>query len=562
MRLHRAPALLTTALSTAGVLAATLLATPSAPAARTGSASPPLAAAGASCTTMASPDGLEPPCNPHLADSTWAMGHRNPYAQASTGLAGPRRGERIRHVYRGLGDMGPGVIIGALFSSPYPDGKRVAWALGVAGTNDNPIYKIDPETHRVIDSYTRLVDEHELPTGVAALSGIYVMVDADNHLIQPRGRSIQVYGDAVPGDRMSPIRALHTFRLPERALCGPKDQIVGQVMTWDGRIAFVTERGMVGVVPRAIEQMDDEHLLVSSINGTAACAASDAEGFETVSNSIAADEDGGIYPVTDHAQYRFEVRDGALVQTWRTAYQRGSGSSATRQDVGSGSTPTLMGTRPGDDRFVVITDGQDLTHLVLMWRDRIPADWQGLPGRPRRIACEFPIDFGDPTRTRSSSEQSVVVRGYASLVPNNELRNMQLVDPLLKPLADVGDLPVRLALAGFLGQSPLHAPHGFERIDWDPRTRSCRTVWVNKQVSLPNGVPNTSAGSGLVYGVGQRRGVWGLEGMDFRTGRSVLWVRGSANPLENPYYSGLQTAPDGSLWSGAVLGFAVYDPVR
>ncbi|HET7691245.1 MAG TPA: hypothetical protein VFK41_12735 [Nocardioidaceae bacterium] len=512
------------------------------------------------CTTASSPDGLEPPCNPYLADSSWAMGHRNPYAQASVGVAGPRPGQQVTHDYVGLPDMPPGVVVGALFSGPYADGKRVAWSLGVAGTNDNPIYKIDPETRQVIDMYTHLTDELEPPTEAAALSGIYVMLDRDNRLIQPRGRTIVVYGDEVPGDRLSPIAKLHEFPLPAWALCGEDDQLVGQSMRWDGTMTFVTRHGMVGVVPRDIERMDAQHLVVASINDPAACADGDVEALETVSNSLAADETGGIFPVSDEAQYRFDVVDGQLRQTWRAAYQTGSGTSATRQDTGSGSTPTLMGTRQRDDKFVVITDGQDLTHLVLMWRGAIPPSWPGLPGRPRRIACEFPIDFGDPLRTRSSSEQSVVVRGYASLVPNNELRNTALVDPLIAPLTSVGNLPLRLAIGGYLGQFPLHQPYGFERIDWDPVTRSCKTVWVNKTVSIPNGVPSMSAGSNLVYGIGVRNGVWGLEGMDFATGRSVLRVEGSANLFENPYYSGLQTAPDGSMWSGANLGFTVYDP--
>lgn len=507
-------------------------------------------------------DKREPLCNPHLASSTWAMGHRNSYAQATTALAGPRAGEAVKHRYYGLGTTAPGVMVGALFSSPYPDGKRVAWSVGVIGVDDNPIYKIDPQTKEVIDVYTHLTDEGELPRGTAALSGIYVIVDRDNHLIQPRGRTIEVYGDARPGDRMSPIASLHRFRLPARAFCGRNDSIVGQTMLWNGRVAFVTEHGMVGTVPRQISRMNDKNLVMASINTREECASGEVSKLETVSNSLAADETGGIFPVTDHAQYRYNFRDGKLTRAWRMPYQRGSGSSATRQDAGSGSTPTLMGTQDHHDKFVVITDGQDLTHLVLAWRGKIPKDWKGLPGRPRRMACEFPIDFGDPSRRTSSSEQSVVVRGYASLVPNNELRNTDMIDPLLAPFTEIGNLPLRLAVAGYLGQSPRHAPHGFERIDWDPQKQRCRTVWVNKQVSLPNGVPSMSAKSGLVYGIGQRNGVWGLEGLDYRTGKSALWVRGSANLFENPYYSGLQTAPDGSLWSGANLGFAVYSPVR
>lgn len=551
---HRAVA----GLAATALLTVSLMFAPLSPSAlgQTESATPP------TCVTPPSPDGHEPPCNPHLADSSWAMGHRSSYAQASSGITGPAPGETIVRDYRGLGDMLPGVVVGALFSSPYADGKRAMWTLGVNGTNDHFIYKIDPDTHAVIDVFSHLIDELAPPTDTAALSGIYVMLDRDNHLIQPRGKMIEVYGDAVVGDRRSAIRSLHKFPLPARAMCGTDDEIVGQSMLWDGNVAFVTLNGMVGVVPRDITRMNDANLFVNSINDPAACATASSsrpDTFETVSNSLAADEDGGIYPVTDKAQYRFDFDGGELSQSWRTAYQTGSGTSATRQDAGSGSTPTLMGTDPGDDKFVVITDGQDLTHLVLMWRDEIPADWPGLPGRPRRIACEFPIDFGDSSRTKSSSEQSVVVRGYSSLVPNNELRNTTLLSPLFALVNDVGGLPLRLAIGGLLGQSAANAPYGFERIDWDPAAQTCDTVWVNSKVSIPNGVPAVSAGSNVVYGIGQRNGVWGLEGMDFATGRSVLWARGSLNPMENSFYSALQIAPDGSVWTGALAGFTVYE---
>ena len=89
-----------------------------------------------------------------------------------------------------------------------------------------------------------------------------------------------------------------------------------------------------------------------------------------------------------------------------------------------------MGTDPGDDRFVVITDGQRLMNLVLMWRDEIPVDWRpDRPGKDRRIACEVPVRFGDPNATESLDEQSVLVRGYASILVNNQLRERELPRP-------------------------------------------------------------------------------------------------------------------------------------
>jgi hypothetical protein len=179
-------------------------------------------------------------------------------------------------------------------------------------------------------------------------------------------------------------------------------------------------------------------------------------------------------------------------------------------------------------------------HLVLMWRDS------------GRIACEFPIDFGDKSRTASASEQSVVVRGYASFVPNNELSNAEALAAIPNPTA-------QMAAAGLAGQNPAQAPHGFERIDWDPATRRCRMAWVNKEVSIPNGVPFASAGSRMVYGIGQRNGINGLEGMDLNTGESKLWIPAGPSPSQNAFFSASSVGDDHSLWTGGFQGYTKYD---
>ena len=124
-----------------------------------------------------------------------------------------------------------------------------------------------------------------------------------------------------------------------------------------------------------------------------------------------------------------------------------------------------------------------------------------------------------------------------------------------------------------------------ERIDWDPETRTCSTVWDNDEISVPNGIPSISEASGLVYGTGQRDGQWGLEGLDFATGQSRVWVpagpgtcpgdsSGVAGALpgvsdvlevvpdscENSVYAATTIGPDGMVYQGTLNGMTRYVP--
>ena len=135
------------------------------------------------------------------------------------------------------------------------------------------------------------------------------------------------------------------------------------------------------------------------------------------------------------------------------------------------------------------------------------------------------------------------------------------------------------------GGIPEKAPFGLERIDWDPETRTCSTVWANSEISVPNGIPSISEASGLVYGAGQRDGQWGLEGLDFATGESRVWVEagpgtcpmesGGLLPLlpgvgdvleqvpdscENSVYAATTVGPDGMVYQGTLNGMTRYVP--
>ncbi|MCX6394917.1 MAG: hypothetical protein NTV23_00330 [Propionibacteriales bacterium] len=518
------------------VLAAALLAAPAPLLASYVSGAQAAEPTAQSCAAVVAANPDEPPCNPYLADSPWTGSHRNPYAQDSSPFPGPTGpADRVGVAHAAVGAV-PVVLS---FSPTYPDGKRVIWASTVGVTGE--VIKVDPETVTVIDKYIPQL-EAGAPPVQPGVSGAYNLVDSQNRVFVPAGTTLQVFGDAVPGQRRSAIALLKEFTLPPEALCGD-DKVVGIAMTYTGRIAFATQHGVVGTLPRDPALMDAAHLRTYSINGSD-CAGG-AGGIEDVSNSIAVDENNGIYVVTSHAMYRFADGVDGPTPVWRSGYAGAGLTGSGRISGGSGSTPTLMGVRQ-DDRFVVITDGARTMNLVLMWRDKIPTGWTPVrPGADRRIACEVPLVFGNEPGTESLSEQSVVVRGKTAVVVNN----LQGFDEVLSQLP--GQLSIYTALVSGL---PLNAPKGVERVDWNPVTRRCDVVWANPTASIPNGIPTLSTASKMVYGIGVHGGVWSLDGLDLATGRLTLSVPTTALPTSNSTYAGATIGPDQTIWTGTFGG--------
>jgi hypothetical protein len=84
---------------------------------------------------------------------------------------------------------------------------------------------------------------------------------------------------------------------------------------------------------------------------------------------------------------------------------------AIKAGTGTGSTPTLMGFGPGQDRLALITDGVNRMKLVAFWRDGIPADFKAVPNTSsRRVAGVLPI-YGRPAAGRALGAVRAVCRG-------------------------------------------------------------------------------------------------------------------------------------------------------
>ncbi|MFW2389118.1 MAG: hypothetical protein ACN4G0_12325 [Polyangiales bacterium] len=527
------------------------------------------------CQTPLAPN--EPLCSQALGDDVWSASHRASYAQGSSPFAGPTEGTMARSEHLELDGAGVPVILS--FSAPYADGGRAAWST-VTGL-DNPIMKIDHQTFEIIDTYIPTEREEDPPFIKLGVSGAYTAIDSQGRFVVGRTRFVSFFRDSVEGDRSSPIELDKRIFIPDELFCNEEDAIAGMTLTYDGQLAFATELGNLFVIPSDVDSDDLGAIPVVSANAN--CETDEIEDLEIVSNSVASDESGGIYMVTSEAMYRFDWDGVSLAEAWRAEYDSSpEPPSPIRLGPGSGATPSLMGTNVDDDRFVVITDGEAVMSLVLFWRDEIPEGWEPIaPGKDPRIACEIPVLFGDPSTTLSVSEQSVAVRGYSAVVVSNVL-----TDPTVNP-------PSGFALAGLAqnlvsaleGGIPEKAPFGLERIDWDPETRSCTSVWSNSEISVPNGIPSISEAAQLVYGLGQRDGQWGLEGLDFATGASKVWVEagpgtcppslaevasilpGAAAVLaevpdscENSAYSATTIGPDGMVYSGTIAGVSRYIP--
>lgn len=490
----------------------------------------------ATCLTPVAADGLEPPCNPALADSEWATSHRASHESGSSPYPAPRPGEQVDVKHVAL----PGLVSATFptFSGPDKTGFRVMWA----NTNGPfSVVKTDLDGN-LIDTWDEVQDEGRQPTIPTdqTATNVYNAVDRDGNYLLASGTGIATWGNAVPGNNRSPIKLLGRFALPAFAQCRAPDPIVGLSVLPDGMVALATRNGVVAVVPRRPERQTAADVHAVKLDKRCDDPSVPTEEIEENSNSIASDEDGGIYVVTNRAQYRVDWNGKRLRTRWATPYKTGRQAGAytsSNRRAGSGQSPDVVSAGPGSEKFIVIGDGQPLLHLLY------------LRAKDGSVACEVPVDFGRADATKTSSEQSILTRGYASIVTDNTVPNEEVIRRLPGAAKTLANL--------FLGPEGTVAK-GIERIDWDPRRKRCVTRWANPEASVPNAVPSMSSATGLIYGIANRQGTWGLQGIDFKTGRDALWVPASASPSENSFFAMTTVGPQDSIWTGTPFGLSIY----
>jgi len=292
---------------------------------------------------------------------------------------------------------------------------------------------------------------------------------------------------------------------------------------WSGRLWFITVSGVVGFVTRGGQV---RHLRLPRP--------------ETIANSFAMDESGGVFIVSTHALYRFDVRRGRPDVTWRQVYDRGSRIKPGQVSRGSGTTPTLVGRADSlGGGSIAITDNADPRMHVLVLR-------RGKGGPGERAVCRQPVFPAE----RGNTENSLISVPGGLVVENN--------------YGYAGPLPTLSS-----GRSADTVP-GMVKIAVDYRDGGCRVAWSNNRVRVPSLVSKYSRGSGLIYTYTHPAAdelpligplpaalapdAFFFTALDARTGREV-WSRFTGSNLgHNNNYAPVSIGPDGVAYVGVVGG--------
>jgi outer membrane protein assembly factor BamB len=236
---------------------------------------------------------------------------------------------------------------------------------------------------------------------------------------------------------------------------------------------------------------------------------------ERIENSLAADETGGVFIVSDHALYRFDAggRNEPVI-TWREGYDRGTRQKPGQFSQGSGTTPTLMGRD-----LVAITDNADPYMQVLVY-------YRAAQVTGQRLVSAVPV-FG---ANAGATENSLVGTDHSIIVENNYGYS--------GPEATSGGRATTAGLA---------------RIDLDANGHG-HVVWTSTE-RVPSLVTKASLANGLIYTYTKDPGpgttdAWYFTAIDFSTGRTVWKRLAGTGLLYNNHYSGLHLGRDGAIYVG------------
>ncbi|MDR6927802.1 MULTISPECIES: hypothetical protein [Pseudomonas] len=273
------------------------------------------------------------------------------------------------------------------------------------------------------------------------------------------------------------------------------------------------------------------------------------------------DEAGGgaVYVASNQNMYRLVVDANGKIHSddasgaWKAAYDRGIRISALKVADGTGSTPTLMGFGPDEDKLVVITDGAQKMRLVAFWRDQLPAGWQQKPGTlSARIADQRQVDVGDDVET-VQSEQSVSTYGDYAFVVNNIISK------------DAPYLARDNYYVSMLNGATRPGPKGVAMLKWDQGSNGWKQLWMRNDVSSISTVPMISGGGRMAIIDGYFTRDWNDRyhiGMDLDSGDTVLKIHTGSDPRFNGMYSAIKVNETGAIQYGMAFGLVRLDTTK
>ncbi len=383
---------------------------------------------------------------------------------------------------------------------------------------------------------------------------IYSLLTREDTFVGASGRrlfAIAQIDPKNPDSRMQPAKEkllpveLFDNEKAKRGTRYPADAMFGIGMTYNGYLLVNTVGGKVITLDRNTLDVVDVYAVKGSdelfLNGFA--TGPEARG-------------GAVYVASNTTMYRLvvdtqgKIHDDEKSGAWHEPYERGAKFTSIKIADGTGSTPTLMGFGPKDDKLVVFTDGANKMRMVAMWRDQIPAGWKQKPGTlSRRIADQREVDLG-PEIDTVQSEQSVAVYGNHAFVINNI------------PTRQAPQLSNQSYFASMINGATRPSPRGAAMMKWDPVKRAWKTQWTRTDVGSVSIVPMISGGSRMAIIDGyfaDRMNDRHYIGMDLDTGKTVLKIRTGTDPRFNGMFSAIKCDPDGNIMFGMAFGLVRMD---
>jgi hypothetical protein len=290
----------------------------------------------------------------------------------------------------------------------------------------------------------------------------------------------------------------------------PDDTYTSVLPDWKGRYWFVSRYGMIGVLNPLTHKISFLCL-----------------DHEEIQNSFAVDS-AGTYIVSDRALYGLTTRaesDTPYI-AWREAYETASMAKKGSITLGSGTTPTLLGSK-----YIAIADNADPQIHVLVYRRGI--DYSG-----QRLVCKIPVFEAG----KSATENSLIGVNNSLIVENNF--GYDLLTNMILGRTGTG---------------------GIVRVDFTPETGEARVVWSNPLISQTT-VPKISLENGLVYVYTKDPSVgWGIDAyylsaIDFQTGKTRFEIHTGTGVSFDNNWAPITLGPDNSAYIGVLKGLVkVFD---
>ncbi|MEU6198494.1 hypothetical protein [Streptomyces sp. NPDC047061] len=418
---------------------------------------------------------------------------------------------------------------GPILPFPMPDGRVTAIQLNASDVSVKAISAVDPTTMAVQASWTA-------PEG-QKLNG-YMYQRADGAILATSKQGHVYVLQRTDTAQKTVITLKRDIDLASMGVLGPSENLHSAAFDADGGIWFVTG-AVTGASAQTATTTTVGHIDEDGRARVVHLKDQVVENGFAVKNTTAYIVTGPA-GAADHANaeghmYAFGPGGGKAPRIlWQQDYDSGSATKPGGLSRGSGSTPTLLGSR-----YVAITDNADRQSNILVYRQKTAH------GGGSQLVCSVPLGAKNVSSSNDNGMIGYVAHGVASLVAQNTY-----------------DQPTILPSAGINGSWNDNSvmTGGMQRVDVTPDGR-CVTKW-NNPVQM-RGVPALSTSAGLVYGSAedpklsaQGTYVWYTEAIDFRTGRTVWKKRVGAGGTYNDIGMVVGLGPNGTLYS-PVLGGVV-----